>query len=71
MDQDTILGIVRHVLTTAGGALVANGVLTGGQLQDAVGAVIALGGIAWSIYQKRGQKARLAAATAAPVSPAS
>lgn len=57
LSQDEILGIIRHVLTSAGGALVTTGWATNGQVQDAVGALMVLGGIAWSIYQKRTAKA--------------
>ena len=38
--QDTVLnGIVRHILTAAGGALVARGSLTESELELAVGAI--------------------------------
>jgi hypothetical protein len=69
MDQTEILGIVRHVLTTAGGALVANGYATSGQAQDAIGAIMVLIGLGWSLYQKQQQKAAVitAAASGLPV----
>ena len=66
MNFDDIQGIIRHFLTTAGGGLVTSGVLTGTQEQDAVGSVMVLLGIAWSIYQKKQAAAKLAAATATP-----
>jgi hypothetical protein len=47
------MGILRHALTTAGGALVANGTISDGELQTGVGAVIAIVGLAWSIWEKR------------------
>lgn len=62
MSQDDILGIVRHVLTTAGGSLVTSGLLTGGQLQDAVGALVVLTGVAWSLLNKRQVRTALAIA---------
>jgi hypothetical protein len=49
----TILGVVRHVLTAAGGGLVANGSLTSSDLEAVIGAVITLVGIGWSVYEKR------------------
>lgn len=58
MDQttvDSILGVIRHVMTSAGGALVTHGVLTQGNLESGVGGIIALLGVAWSIYQKKSQ----------------
>lgn len=63
MDSSDVQGIIRHALTTAGGALVTSGVITSGQLQDAIGALMVLGGIAWSLYQKSQQRKALAAAT--------
>lgn len=53
MDLKTFLGaIARHALTTAGGALVAKGVIAGGDLPGIVGAVMSLGGVAWSLINK-------------------
>ena len=55
--QDTVLnGIVRHILTAAGGALVARGSLAESELDLAVGAVITLAGIIWSAIAKRKAK---------------
>jgi hypothetical protein len=65
MTQDDILGILRHVLTTAGGALVTDGVLSSSQLQDGVGAVIVIAGIAWSLVNKYQHRRALAAAKSA------
>lgn len=44
--------IARHVLTAAGGALVAKGVLAAAQVEPIVGAVLLLGGVIWSAIQK-------------------
>ena len=51
--KDAILGIVRHVLTTAGGALIGAGYIDGTELQAAVGAVVTLLGLILSIIDKR------------------
>ncbi len=51
--MDALLGIVRHVLTTAGGALVTQGLLSSDQLNAAVGAIITLAGAVWSVLSKR------------------
>jgi hypothetical protein len=59
MSQDDILAIIRHVLTTAGGALVTDGLISSSQLQDGVGAVIV---IAWSLVNKYQHRRALAAA---------
>ncbi len=52
--KDTVLnGIVRHILTAAGGALVTKGMIAQTELELAVGAVITLAGIIWSAVAKR------------------
>jgi len=50
-----VLGIVRHVLTTVGGALVAKGTIGESDLELAVGAIVTLIGIVASVINKRGQ----------------
>lgn len=62
MTREDVLAVIRHLLTSAGGALVANGVLTAAQLQDGVGAVIVLIGIGWSLFNKLHHRRALAAA---------
>lgn len=62
LSQDTVLGIIRHVLTSAGGALVTDGVLNASQLDDGVGALVVLIGIAWSVWNKFQHRAALTAA---------
>jgi hypothetical protein len=62
MTREDVLAIIRHLLTTAGGALVANGVLTATQAQDGVGAVIVLAGIGWSLVNKLQHRRALTAA---------
>lgn len=53
MMKDMVLGIARHVITTAGGALVAQGLLDQASANTAVGAIVALLGVGWSVYEKR------------------
>ncbi len=50
-----IYGLLRHVLTMAGGYLVAKGYVAEGDVETIVGAVLALGGVAWSALDKRGR----------------
>lgn len=51
--KDTVLnGIVRHILTAAGGALVTKGMIGETELELAVGAVITLAGVIWSAVAK-------------------
>jgi len=52
--KDTVLnGILRHVLTAGGGALVTRGVVTSGELEMVVGAIITLAGVIWSAMAKK------------------
>jgi hypothetical protein len=53
MKNNPFLGVLRHLLTFGGGYLVSNGVVSAGELETIIGAVIGLGGVAWSIYEKR------------------
>lgn len=53
MSKDQLLGIIRHVLTFAGGILMAKGVLTEGMASDIVGALMTLIGTVWSITSKQ------------------
>ena len=60
MDLETIGGMaLRHGATTAGGWLVAHGYLNSDGVTGFVGAVMILGGIALSWWNKRGQAAAL------------
>lgn len=56
MDLAVIGSIVRSLLTSFGGALVAKGFIDSAQLDSAVGAVVVLFTLAWSIWQKRKAK---------------
>ncbi len=52
------MGALRHGLTALGGALVTDGILTSDQSNWAIGAIIALAGLAWSGLEKwQAQKA--------------
>ena len=52
--QDTVLnGVVRHLLTAGGGALVTKGVVSDGQLELAIGAIITIAGVVWSALAKK------------------
>lgn len=53
MTQAEMLGIVRAVLTSAGGGLVANGVVSSADWQTIVGAVVIVAGALWSWLQKK------------------
>jgi F0F1-type ATP synthase assembly protein I len=53
LTQTILMGVIRHVLTGAGGYLVANGYATTSQWQQIAGGIIALGAIVWSLLQKK------------------
>ena len=54
MNWQTGLGLIaRHVLTTLGGMAVAKGWIDSSQLEPVAGALLVLGGVAWSILQKQ------------------
>lgn len=53
MSKPQLLGIIRHVLTFAGGILMAKGILTEGMVSDIVGALMTLIGTIWSITSKQ------------------
>jgi hypothetical protein len=59
MDSETLkpilAGMVRHLLTTAGGALVAGGYMQSSDMAGFVGGGMLIAGIAWSWWNKRGQ----------------
>ncbi len=49
MKKEKILGILRHVLTFAGGFVVARGVMDEGTMIEFVGALSTVIGTIWSI----------------------
>lgn len=50
---DVVSGIIRNVLTAAGGALVAGGYLTSDQWTTIAGALAVIVGVVWSVIAKR------------------
>lgn len=61
LTQQIVLGMIRHGLTIAGGALVANGYATSSQEQQIIGGILAAATVAWSAWQKRNVDAKLKA----------
>lgn len=51
--NEIVLGLIRHLLTMGGGALVTKGYLDESALPEIVGAILTLIGAAWSIAHKR------------------
>lgn len=50
-----IQGLIRHLLTFGGGALVAQGHIDPDQAEVATGAILSIGGVIWSAMEKRGR----------------
>lgn len=53
--------MVRHLLTTAGGALVAHGYLQSSDAASFVGGGMVIAGVLWSWWHKEGEKKFIAA----------
>jgi len=51
--NDSIKSLIRHVLSAAGGFLVAKGLVSADQLPEIVGAVITLAAAAWGVWSKK------------------
>ncbi len=51
--SDVNKGILRHLLTIAGGYLVHKGVLSSEDLSTAIGGLLALLGVGWSVFAKK------------------
>lgn len=55
--NDNLQSVIRAVLLAAGGFLVKQGIVTDAQWQNVVGALLALGAVAWAVYSNRQAKA--------------
>ena len=53
MTKEIVFGIIRHILTIAGGALVTKGLVDSAGLEQAIGSVIGVLGVVWSIVAKK------------------
>ncbi len=53
MTWEMTAGILRHLLTAAGGILASKGVIGASDVELVSGAIIAVGGVIWSIVAKR------------------
>jgi hypothetical protein len=53
MNMETILGVIRHILTFGGGFVVAKGWADEATITAAVGAAVTLIGAVWSVLAKR------------------
>lgn len=57
--QNIVTGLIRHGLSSAGAALVADGVLTSSQSTEISGGVLAILAVGWSIFDKRAKDRKL------------
>lgn len=53
MKKEQILGIIRHILTFAGGFVVAKGLADAALIQESVGGLVTIIGAIWSISAKK------------------
>ena len=53
MNKDSILGIIRHILTFGGGFMPQSGIATDNEVTTGVSAAVTLIGVIWSILSKK------------------
>ena len=53
MTWEMTAGILRHVLTAAGGILASKGLIGSSDVEILTGAVLAIGGVIWSVVAKK------------------
>lgn len=52
MKKQQTLGLIRHILTFAGGFVVADGWVDPTSLETLVGALVTIGGALWSVFSE-------------------
>ena len=52
-----IASLIRHILTAAGGFIVAKGLASADQVSELAGAAVSISGVAWSIYNNKSKNA--------------
>jgi hypothetical protein len=53
MNKDVVLGVVRHLLTFGGGYVAAKGILDQAVVNEVIGAIMTLIGVAWSVSNNK------------------
>ncbi len=48
-----IASLLRHILTAAGGFIVAKGLASADQVAELAGAAVSISGVAWSIFNNK------------------
>jgi len=51
--KEVAFGVLRHAATFGAGYLVSKGVIDAAQVEVIIGAVVALGGVVWSVMAKK------------------
>lgn len=51
--NEKVSGLIRHALTAIGGFVVAKGLIEESLVQDAIGAILTLVGVVWSVVAKK------------------
>jgi hypothetical protein len=52
-----IASLIRHILTAAGGFIVAKGLASADQIAELAGATVSIIGVAWSIFNNKSKNA--------------
>lgn len=53
MNNEILLGLVRHILTAIGGVLVAKGSVDQSTVETVIGGIVAIVGAVWSVFSKK------------------
>lgn len=53
INQEQVMGFIRHALTVAGGIMITKGITDEGTMIQVIGASMTLIGFAWSYWAKR------------------
>lgn len=53
MNKEQILGLVRHILTFAGGIIIAKGLASDEMMSELIGGLMTVVGTTWSILSKK------------------
>lgn len=69
MNQEMILGLVRHALTLAGGYLVKKGYTDSIGLDTLIGGLFAVVGVVWSMLHKQNVEVKASIAAVVPSAP--
>lgn len=56
MSKESILSVIRHVLTFGGGYFVTSGLAGASEIEAAVGAIVTITGVVWGILNKKWNK---------------